>query len=63
MQLLTFSAQSFSFVSLFEDDGEKAQTILRHPADCLLRCDEAAVEVQEQLCKTDQTVKTRVRVL
>ncbi|EZA51963.1 DNA replication licensing factor MCM9 [Ooceraea biroi] len=51
-----------NFVSLFEDDGEKAQRILRHPSGCLPQCDEAAVQVQEQLCKAEQIVKTRVHI-
>lgn len=52
--------QSFSFVSLFGVDPENAQKILRNPRHFLPVCDEAAVKAQEELCKMDQTVKTRV---
>ncbi|KAL6263429.1 hypothetical protein P5V15_006219 [Pogonomyrmex californicus] len=51
-----------NFVSLFEAEAESAQKILRHPRHHLPLCDEAAVKAQEQLCKTGQTVKTRVHI-
>lgn len=47
-------------MSLFEADAENAQKILHNPRHYLTLCDEAAVKAQEQLCKTDQTVKTKV---
>lgn len=58
--MLHIFMQSFSFVSLFEVDAENAQKILRNPRHFLPLCDQAAVKAQEQLCKMDQTVKTRV---
>lgn len=57
-----FYSIQVNFVSLFEADVENAQKILRNPRHYLPLCDEAAVKAQEQLCKTDQTVKTRVHV-
>lgn len=51
-----------NFVSLFETDTENAQKILRNPRHYLPLCNEAAVKAQEQLCKTEQTVKTRVHI-
>lgn len=51
---------SFSFVKLFGADVENAQKILRNPRHFLPLCDEAAIKAQEQLCKTEQTIKHRV---
>ncbi|KMQ93010.1 dna replication licensing factor mcm9 [Lasius niger] len=57
-----FYSIEVNFVSLFEADAENAQKILRNPRHYLTLCDEAAVKAQEQLCKTDQTVKPKVRI-
>ncbi|XP_011862077.1 PREDICTED: DNA helicase MCM9-like [Vollenhovia emeryi] len=57
-----FYSVYINFVSLFGVDAENANKILRNPKHYLPLCDEAAVKAQEQLCKTEQIVKTKVHV-
>ncbi|EFN88385.1 DNA replication licensing factor MCM9 [Harpegnathos saltator] len=54
-----FYSIHINFVSLFDLDAENAQKILHNPRHFLPLCEKAIVKAQEQLCKMDQTVKTR----
>jgi len=47
-------------VSLFENVEKEAQKILYSPRIYLPLCNEAAQLAQQELCKINQTVKTRV---
>lgn len=50
----------YSFVSLFEDNADVAQKILRYPRYYLPFCDESVVTVQEEIAKPEQIIKKRV---
>jgi hypothetical protein len=47
-------------VSLFENVEKEAQKILHFPKTYLPLCNEAAQLAQQELCETNQTVKTKV---
>lgn len=51
-----------NFVSLFEDNADVAQKILRYPRYYLPFCDESAVTVQEEIAKPEQIIKKKVRI-
>ncbi|OAD61088.1 DNA replication licensing factor MCM9 [Eufriesea mexicana] len=51
-----------NFVSLFGEDADIAQKILRYPRYYLPLCHEAAVKAQEEIAKPEQVVKKKIRI-
>ncbi|KOC66574.1 DNA replication licensing factor MCM9 [Habropoda laboriosa] len=58
----SFYSIYINFVSLFEEDADVAQKILKYPRYYLPFCDESAVEAQEEIAKPEQIVKKKVRI-
>ncbi|CAK9819692.1 DNA helicase MCM9 [Anthophora quadrimaculata] len=58
----SFYSICVNFVSLFEEDANVAQKILKYPRYYLPYCEQSAIEAQEEIAKPEQIVKKKVRI-